>query len=147
MLNKKVVLAILIAIIITIFLLFYLFVLKKDKNLIDQEWLENIPDKMVIENSILEVDLPAINDGMMMNEITIKLRNIKFISNNTEEIVGAGVGLRINYADCYIKYYFPREDKVYVYKDGILLGGYLIDSGTGSKIFSLLKKYVEDMQN
>lgn len=107
----------------------------------NQTWLGKAPDRIIIEYSMMGVDLPPLYNQKDITAIISLLRNLKFLMKNPETLQGLGYGIRLEYEDYTIKYYFGSTDRVWIYKNKKILCGYMIDKTVGEKLFHLFEYY------
>jgi hypothetical protein len=121
----------------------YLFS-RKDKyvgNFKTQDWLEEMPNKIIIEYSMMGFDLPPLSEQNEIEVIMMLLKDVKFLSADPEILHGLGYGLRLEYNNFNIRYYFGSTDRVWIYKNNKRLCGYMIERTSGEELFEIFNYY------
>lgn len=100
-----------------------------------QKWLNYIPNEVIVVYSMKGIELPPITDRNEIDDLFILLKKMQFLSKDPERLTGLGYGLKLQYQDYEIEYYFGNPDRVWISKDGKLLNGYMIDEKVGDALF------------
>ena len=77
-------------------------------------WLEEKPISINVYNGITGFEIELSESDSITDDILIHLSTIELLEVVDEEIVGGGVGVRLDYGDEFIDYFFPNHEYVYI---------------------------------
>lgn len=105
---------------------------------------EQVPDSVIIENGVMGVDLPPVEDKSVINDLIELIGNTKYIAVDSTEIIGGGYGIKFVYSDSTIEYYFPSSEYVSVRINESAYTQYKIEQKDGSALYNYLENYVTE---
>jgi hypothetical protein len=108
---------------------------------------DQTPDSVIIMNGILGVNLPPVEDKKVINELIELIGNIKYIAEDSTEIIGGRDGITFVYSDSTIVYEFitcNADAYVSVRVNESSYIQYKIEPKNGFAIYDYLHNYVTE---